>query len=65
MWLRRKRRGNLVGCTNYHGPPTPAFNTKAGGRTAYAVAPRCLMEPPLQDTTTVCGATKASNSKAF
>jgi len=25
----------------------PASNTKAGGRPAYAAAPRCLMEPPI------------------
>jgi len=29
------------------GPPTSRFQAKAGGRPAYAAAPRCLMEPPI------------------
>jgi len=29
------------------GPPTSRFQRKAGGRPAYAAAPRCLMEPPI------------------
>jgi hypothetical protein len=29
------------------GPPTSRFQRKAGGRPAYAAAPRSLMEPPI------------------